>query len=301
MNHLLTYKNKKKSLMKKHFHTYKKIIGLLPLLLFGFITAIQGQAEEQFEFKLQYLEEGNDSLWGVYVRPIAGFATGSNDAVVGSGQITILMRNNGLDSIKNIQSVSGSWNSFYDVVKGPIEAPGISYLFIGLSDGDGINLENGEETLLLTFQVPGECPDTLGLIDNAVDLFNAPIYNNTGNNSVGNNPGMDLSTFNSSTGRVHNWFGNYNTQAYSCGDCDDDGIADGIEDTNGDGDYDMGIDSSGICDVCDPNGINLYSATLLGGDTLTQCGASGEDSIALMVNITGGWSPFIITLDSSFG
>ena len=131
MNHLLIYKNKKKSLMKKHFHTYKKIISLLPLLLLGFVASVQGQAEEQFEFKLQYMEEGNDSLWGVYVRPLAGFETGRNDAVVGSGQITVLMRNNGLDSIHNIQSVSGRWNNFYDIVKGPTEATNISYLFIG--------------------------------------------------------------------------------------------------------------------------------------------------------------------------
>jgi len=268
MNHLLIYKNKKKSLMKA------------------------------FEFKLQYIEEGNDSLWGVYVRPTEGFATGSNDAVVGSGQITVLMRNNGLDSITNIQSVSGTWNSFYDVVKGPTEAPDISYLFIGLPDGDGINLENGEETLLLTFQVPGECPDTLGLINNEFDPYNEMIYNGTGNNSDNSNPGMDLSTFNSSTGRVFNWLGNYNTSAFSCDDCDEDGVADGIEDTDGDGMFSPG-DTSDICNVCDPNGITFYSATLIGGDTLTQCGASGEDSIALMVDITGGWSPFEVTLEET--
>lgn len=298
MNHLLIYKNKKKSLMKEHFYTFKKIFCLLPLLLLGVTSVVFGQTEE-FEFKLQYMEEGNDSLWGVYVRPAAGFPVGSNDAVVGSGQITILMRDNGLDSINNIQSVSGTWNGFYDIVRSPTEAPGISYLFIGLSDGDGINLTDSEETLLLTFQVPGDCPDTLGLIDNRIDPYNIMIYNGTGNNTDNSNPGMDLSTFNSSTGRVYNWKDNYNTLAHSCDDCDDDGIADGIEDTNGDGDYDMGIDSSGICDVCDPNGINFYTATLIGGDTLTQCGAAGEDSIALMVDITGGWSPFDITLEET--
>lgn len=282
--------------MKKHFHTYKKIIGLLPLLLLGFTATVQGQLEEQFEFKLQYMEEGNDSLWGVYVRPMDGFDVGSNDAVVGSGQITILMRNNGLDSINNIQSVSGSWNSFYDVVKGPDEAPGISYLFIGLSDGDGINLENDEETLLLTFQVPGDCPDTLGLINNRDDPYNEMIYDGSGNNTDNSNPGMDLSTFNSSTGRVYNWEGNYNTRAFSCDDCDSDGIADGIEDTDGDGMFSPG-DTSEICNVCDPLGVGNYRATLLGGDTVTLCGAIGEDSVALMVDLTGGWSPFVITLE----
>jgi len=261
---------------------------------------VQGQ-EEQFEFKLQYMEEGNDSLWGVYVRPLGGFAAGSNDAVVGSGQITIIMRNDGTgrDSITNIQSVSGSWNNFYDIVRSPTEAPGISYLFIGMPDGDGINLENGEETLLLTFQVPGECPDTLGLINNRTDPYNIMIYNGTGNNSDNSNPGMDLSTFNSSTAQVHNWLGNYNTRAFSCGDCDSDGIADGIEDTNGDGVYTPGVDSSEICNICDPLGVGNFRATLLGGDTVTLCGAVGEDSVALMVDLTGGWSPFAITLEKT--
>lgn len=288
--------------MKKHFHTYKKILAILPLLFFGFISMSYGQAKEQFEFKLQYMEENGDSLWGVYVRPIAGFPAGSNDAVVGSGQVTILMRNNGLDSITNIQSVGGDWNTNYDFVKGPCEANDISYLFVGLRDGDGILLEDGEETLLFTFQVPGECPDTLGLIHNINDPFipdNSTCGSSPGVNSAGNNPGQDLSVFNSSTGRIHNWVNNYAPQAYSCGDCDSDGIADGIEDTNGNGVFDPGVDTSGICDVCDPLGINMFSATLVGGDTLTMCGAVDEDSIALMVNLTGGWSPFVITLEGT--
>ncbi|MEM1118817.1 MAG: hypothetical protein AAGJ18_00125 [Bacteroidota bacterium] len=286
--------------MKKHFHTYKKLLALLPLFFLGFVSSTFGQ-REQFEFKLQYMEENGDSLWGVYVRPLTGFAAGNNDAVVGSGQVTILMRNNGLDSIHNIQSVSGDWNTNYDFVKGPCEAPDISYLFVGMRDGDGILLENGEETLLFTFQVPGECPDTLGLIHNVTDPFipdNSGCGSGPGTNSAGNNPGQDLSVFNSSTGRIHNWLNNYAPQAYSCGDCDSDGIADGIEDTNGNGTFDPGVDSSGICDVCDPLGINFFSATLMGGDTLTMCGAAGEDSVALMVNLTGGWSPFDITVQA---
>ncbi|MEM6316433.1 MAG: hypothetical protein AAF960_02120 [Bacteroidota bacterium] len=279
--------------MKKHFHTYQKIFGLLPFLLLGFITSVSGQARQQFEFKIQYMIEQNDSTWGVFVRPADGFAVGSNDAVVGSGQVTILMFNDGTDSISNITSVSGDWNTNYDMVRGPTEATNITYFFVGMRDGDGINLENGEETLLFTFKVPRGCPDTLGLINNNTDPFNSLP------NSVGNNPGMDLSTFNSSTGRVHNWLGNYNERAYSCGDCDSDGIVDGIEDTNGNGVFDILTDSSAICDVCDPLGVNMFSATLSGGDTLTMCGEVNEDSVALMVDLTGGWSPFIIYLEST--
>ena len=289
--------------MKKHFHTYQKFLGLLSFLFLGFISTLHSQAKEQFEFKIQYLAESNDSTWGVYVRPVAGFAAGNNDAVVGSGQVTILMNNNGQDSIHNIQSVSGDWNTNYDVVRGPCEASGITYMFIGLRDGDGILLEDGVETLLFTFQVPAGCPDTLGLIDNNTDPFipdmSIPACLPDGVNSVGNNPGQDLSVFNSSTGRIHNWLANYSPQAFSCGDCDSDGIVDGIEDTNGDGVYTSPPDSSGICDVCDPLGINMFSATLLGGDTLTMCGAINEDSIPLMVELTGGWSPFTIVIEGT--
>ena len=103
--------------------------------------------------------------------------------------------------------------------------------------------------------------------------------------------------FNSSTGRIHNWLQNYAPRAFSCGDCDNDGIVDGIEDTDGDGVFTPGVDSSGICDVCDPLGINMFSATLVGGDTLTMCGEIDEDSIAFMVEFTGGWEPFTIELE----
>ncbi len=287
--------------MKKHYHTYKIILGLLPILLLGFIFSLHGQDREQFEFKIQYMAEENDSTWGVFVRPVDGFAPGNNDAVVGSGQVTILMRNDGRDSIHNIQSVGGTWNSGYDVVRNACEAPDITYIFIGMKDGDGIVLENGEETLLFTFQVPDGCPDTLGLLDHFDPFLPEESNNCHGNgpgvNSSGNNPGQDLSVFNSSTGRIHNWLGNYAPRAFSCGDCDNDGIVDGIEDTNGDGMYSSPPDSSDICDVCDPLGINMFAATLIGGDTLTMCGEVDEDSVAFMVEFTGGWEPYIIELE----
>jgi len=178
--------------MKKHFHTYKLILGILPILFLGFISSINGQDREQFEFKIQYLAEEDDSTWGVFVRPIAGFPAGNNDAVVGSGQVTILMRNDGRDSIHNIQSVGGSWNSTYDVVRNACEAPDITYIFVGLRDGDGILLEDNEETLLFTFQVPDGCPDTLGLLD-ADDPFLPENYN-AGSPCHSNGPGSNLVT-----------------------------------------------------------------------------------------------------------
>ena len=281
--------------MKKHIYIFRLLV-IIPAILISFLPSLQAQ----FEFKIQYQTESNDSTWGVYVRPIAGFAAGSNDAVTGSGQVTILMKNDGFDSLHNIQSVNGTWNATYDFVRGPCEAPDITYIFVGLNDGDGITYEDGEETLLFTFQVPAGCPDSLGLFDNNTDPFrpdnpsNSACWLGPGRNSVGNNPGQDLSVFNSSTGMIYNWGGNFASFAFSCGDCDGDGVVDGLEDTNGDGVFTPGIDSSAVCDVCDPNGINNFSATISGADTLSICGAIGEDSVALFVNTTGGWSPFTV-------
>ena len=286
--------------MKKRFHTYKKILGLLPLLLLGFFTSMQ--AQDVFEFKIQYMES-NDSTWGVYVRPISNFAPGSNDAVTGSGQVTILMRsknhpNGGMDSIYNIQSVNGDWNSNYDVVDGPTEAPNVKYFFIGMNDGDGITYEDGEETLLFTFQSFFGCPDTLGLINNDTDPFNALP------NSVGNNPGMDLSVFNSSTGTIHNWEANYSPLAFSCADCDMDGIPDALEDYDGDGDHtNDDVNMNGLpdyCDPCYPLGISEFTATIEGGDMLTMCDeAVNTDSVPFTVTMTGGWSPFTVVYQDS--
>jgi len=171
--------------------------------------------KEQFEFKLQYMAESNSPTWGVYVRPKAGFAIGSNDAIVGSGQITIWMFNDELDSLHNIQSVNGIWNPNYSKVESPCEAPEISYISIGLQDGDGIVLENGKETLLFTFQIPTGCPDTLDLLDNNIDPFMRQ-------NSEASSPRQDLFVFNTGTGRVHDWYGNYDSVTYSCEECNGD-------------------------------------------------------------------------------
>ena len=278
--------------MKEILHYYKTLL-FLPVVLF---LSYAGHAQDQqtLEFKIQILEPDSltgENIWGVYVRPSTGFAPGQNGAVAASGQISILMNSgadgdNGVDVIHNIESVSGEWNDAYDVVRNPTENVGVSYYFIGLDDGDGILLENGEETLLFTFQSLVDCPDALSLIVNGVDPFDQLP------NSENNNPGMDLAVFNTNTGQIHNWQANYQLAAWDCEDCDMDGIANGIEDTNGDGMYTMGVDSSDLCDACDPLGIANFEAELTGGDTLSVC--SAQDSAQLVVNTTGGIEPYTV-------
>ena len=58
-----------------------------------------------------------------------------------------------------------------------------------IDSGNGVELENDKETLLLTLKL-NNCPDTIALINNTIDPF-AQLPN-----SVSNNPGMDFETFN---------------------------------------------------------------------------------------------------------
>ena len=305
--------------MKEILHYYRAWL-FLPLVLF-LSFAGHAQDEQTLEFKIQILAPDTisvsplvtENVWGVYVKPTAGFAPGQNGTVTASGQVTILM-NTGVfgaagrtDSIYNIESVNGSWQNEteYSAVREPFEAPGVSYYSIGLLDeGDGIPLEDDMETLLFTFQSWQDCPDTLGLIENKVDPFDIfGATNGAMSNMLNTNPGMDLAVFNTNTGKIHNWEGNYQPRAFDCEDCDGDGIANGIEDSNGNGVYDPPladgtlVDSSDMCDACFPLGIINFEAEITGGDTLSVC--SSQDSAQLVVNTTGGLDPYTVYIKTT--
>lgn len=186
----------------------KRILFLsIPLFIGCFLQA--QTILSSLDFSVQKMEE-NHLLWGIYVKPTTGFEAPIKP-VIATGQVTVLLRNNGHDNIDHIQSVNGNWNGAIEKIDGPMEAPGISYYFIGfIDDGDGIELEDDKETLLLTLQL-NNCPDTIGLINNATDPF-AQLPN-----SASNNPGMDLEVYNLSKSEIHNWGNNYETTPYNCG------------------------------------------------------------------------------------
>ena len=295
--------------MKEILHYYKALL-FLPVVLF---LSYSGHAQEEtLDFKIQILEPDTismnplqiENVWGVYVKPDSGFEDGSNGTVTASGQITILVNSdatgdNGINAIHSIESVNGTWDGDddYDVLRNP-EGNDVSYYFIGLVDeGDGIPLENGEETLLLTFKFSEGCPESLALIVNKVDPLDA--FGRGEPATI--NPGIDLAVFNTNTGGIHNWRENYQLAAWDCDDCDMDGILNGIEDTNGNGVYDEGIDASHLCDACDPLGIGNFTAELTGGDTLSVCSEvdfGQPDSAQLVVTTTGGPEPFIVKLNT---
>jgi len=188
-------------------------LAIATLLYLCMVIALPAQ-NKSLEFKVQYLET-EQLTWGVYVRPASGFPEGANGTVTASGQVTLLTENQGEDAISNIQSVHGEWNGNYESEHGPVEAPQLSYFFIGLNNqGAGIPLTNEKETLLFTFQMAA-CPNRLELIDNTNDPLHTPLITGEGN-SIGNNPGIDLAVFNTDDGQIHNWKNNYALDAFRC-------------------------------------------------------------------------------------
>src|SRR5690606_22098245 len=95
------------------------------------------------------------------------------------------------------------------------------------------------------------------------------------------------------------WFSdNYAPSAWSCHARDGDGVLNAFEDTNGNGVFDVGIDSSGICDPCDP--FHVLSASLDYADGFDAiCGGDVIDTAKLVVSIEGYWPPYSITLNNS--
>ena len=187
----------------------KLLLCYLPLFLFITNPLTAQNIIPNLEFTVQHM--GTEELnWGVYVRPLHGFDTIVNP-IIATGQVTLLLKNNAQDDIEHIQSINGNWNGSIEKIVGPMEAPDLNYYFIGLIDaGDGIPLENGKETLLLTLRL-NNCPDTIALIDNQQDPFNILP------NSENSNPGMDLEVYDIENSTIYNWANNYHSVAFQCG------------------------------------------------------------------------------------
>jgi len=220
----------------------KKTIISSAFLVFTFLIILSQNIvaqENGFEFKVQYMET-DDLTWGVYLKPVFNFEE-TVEGVFGTGQITILVKQGDADKIINKVDHTGTWRDF-ELQRSPIEAPNIDYLSFTLSNGKRPQFKNEQELLLFTFQSE-TCLDTIGIIDNETDPFaNLP-------NSRSINPGNDLGIiFLTNLTLNSNILGNYSTSAYSCHDCDQDGIVDALEDTNGDGIFTPGVDVSNLCD-----------------------------------------------------
>ena len=259
---------------------YPKMIFLVSFLVLGF-SSVFAQTPS-LELKLQLISA---DTWGVYVRPNG--VSPSTTTITGSAQVTIVMPLGFVWS--SLTSVNGTWTQ-NATVAGPAENSAWTYWSFGLViDSPQIVYQSGQETLLFTFKRTDPCPDSLYLIDDA-DPFNVLP------NSVNSNPGNELSVIDFGTPGVpiYWYLGNYAPSAWSCKDCDGDGVLNAFEDTNGNGVFDVGVDSSEICNPCDP--FHPISATLdfLGGANVI-CANDLGDTAKMVITIDGGWPPYEIT------
>ncbi|MCR9287753.1 MAG: hypothetical protein NXI23_10245 [Bacteroidetes bacterium] len=272
----------------KSANIYPKVLLIASFLVLSFSSTFA-----QLDLKIQLME---DSLWGVFVKP-QGSITPTTSTITGSAQVTIVAPTGFNLQDSQIIDVAGSWELNAPVVA-PVENPTMDYFSIGFdTDNPQIVYESGEETLLFTISRTGNCPDTLYLIDNTTDPF---IPDNSafpgcgpGTNSECNNPGNNIDVFDAGAGGAQYFYtGNYALSAWSCQDCDGDGILNAFEDTNGNGIFDAG-DASDLCDICDPIHPETALLDFYGEDLI--CADDVADTAYLVVTIEGGWTPYSVT------
>lgn len=200
------------------------VLSLFPTFLFSQTPAIQ--------FKLQLLEADK---WGVYAKPSVPIG---NSTITGSGQVTLVMPLH--YQWGSLASVNGIWINNTNA-HGPAENPSKTYAtFRWQHFADAPPFQMNAETLLFTFKRIGACPDSIHLIDAEFDPFSQLP------NSVNSSPGNELNVFNSTTGSYYSYESNYAPSAWSCHDNDSDGIPNALEDTNGNGVFDAGVDASDL-------------------------------------------------------
>jgi hypothetical protein len=229
----------------------------------------------------------NGTKWGVYAYTQPGTNPTSN-TITGSGQITLVAPLG--YNLLNLTSVSGFWQS-NAVINGPTENPTKTYISIGLSSDDPqIHYSATAPTLLFTFQKQSSfCPDEFYLIENTVDPFDhLP-------NSVNSNPGNEITVldFGTTPPSLYQYGKNIGLFAWDCHDCDGDGIPNALEDTNGNGVYDPGID---VSDLCNGSGgcVAITASNLHCEAGGVACGNNPSGPVSLVVDITGGEAPFKI-------
>ncbi len=255
-------------------YIYPKLILLVTFLALGLSSA-----HAQLEFKLQLMD---DTTWGVYVRPDTTI-TPTSSTITGSGQVTLVAPTG--FTYSGFTNVSGTWLENARV-NAPPENPTRDYISFGFqTDNPQIVYQAGSETLLFKFVRVGSCPDSLYLIENGVDPFDQLP------NSANSNPGNDLSVVDYGASAYYYYSRNYAPSAWSCHDCDGDQILNGLEDTNGDGSWTVGVDTSNLCDPCDPIHVETAELDYLGGYN-TICAGDVGDTAYLVVTINGGWVPY---------
>ncbi|MCC6727492.1 MAG: T9SS type A sorting domain-containing protein [Saprospiraceae bacterium] len=191
--------------------------------------------KEGIQFKLQLLPDGES--WGVFAKPKEGINISPN-TLTGTGQVVMVLPKDMV--LTDFTSVSGLWGSPNKMI-GPDFAPNSLFLSYGfLADAPKIVYRPGQETLLFTFKSQGGCPDDMHLISDADNVPTDLPYNLTN----------DISVFDPVSANGFNFlnFGGIfgGEMAWDCHDNDEDGTPNALEDTNGNGVFDPGVDASDL-------------------------------------------------------
>ena len=263
------------------------VTGLLFVLTLaaGHTLRAQSPTAPGFKYKVQLINA--DTLrWGVFVKYDNGYVPTPEASVTGGATATLKVHH--ADSLVNLVPVEGPWtfgaSGSQAYAYRPTEAPDNNYYQISAPSTFVIDFASEAEVLLFTFESHGGvCLDSINLMDGYNDPFLAP---NTQNSNPGNV--FDVFDGDNSTHLVAGWVDNYALSAWSCEDCDLDGILNAFEDTNGDGQWTPAEDASHLCDACDP----LHVETAFLGEDGTICAGDAYD---LTVDIAGPWPPYTLT------
>ncbi|RME01650.1 MAG: hypothetical protein D6816_12045, partial [Bacteroidetes bacterium] len=147
----------------------------------------------QLELRVGKLSDGE--TYAVYVQPDSTISP-SGSTITGTGQITLVVPAG--FTYSNFTNVSGIW-SINSVVHSPIENPDYDYISVGLSVDNGISYASGMETMLFKLKRTSDCNGEVHLIADD-DPFNILP------NSVGTNPGNDLSVIDIGTPGLPSYF-----------------------------------------------------------------------------------------------
>ena len=204
---------------------YKAKTVLLSVVLLTLFTV---SLHAQLELRVGILSDG--VTYAVYVRPDNTISPSTN-TITGTGQVTFVVPAD--FTYSNFTNVNGIWTP-NATVQSPIENPDHDYISIGLSLDNGIDYIPGQETMLFKIKRTSACSGEVYLIDDDDPFAHLP-------NSMGTNPGNDLSVIDIGKPGLPSYFYSLNYgSAPGCNDDDGDGIYNHIEDTNGNGVVDAG-------------------------------------------------------------
>jgi len=170
--------------------------------LLVFLLGVQHLKAQNIEFNLSYNRTTNQ--YEVYALPDAN---NTNFFVGGGSQLSIVLPASIGDTPIAITSINGGIWTDNSQIYAPTVTPNVDYHSI-TSGGGGINLIDGQELLLFTFQLnPAVCAEGIRLFENSTD---------PASNAAGMNGGDFTNYFPNLFTFQDSYLGNYNNAGINC-------------------------------------------------------------------------------------